>query len=128
MALTVSDGRMAPCFSGVELRVVGSQENSEAAKVVETRGWHPLVWGRELMRRDVSTLLCTGIDQVVWGGIRGHGIQVIPNAIGDAESVLAQWVAGGLVVPRTWPILPDMPGSGRGRGGGRGRRFRGGRR
>jgi hypothetical protein len=127
VALTTSHERMAPCFSGVELRVVGPQSDLETAKVVVTRAWHPLVWGRELMRRDVNTLLCAGIDQVVWAGIRGYGIQVIPNTLGDPAEVLNQWSAGRLAVPQTWPMLPGMPDPDRGKGGGRRRRFRGGR-
>ena len=128
VALTTSHGRMAPCFSGVDLRVIGAQSDLEAGEVVATRAWHPLVWGRELMRRDVNTLLCAGIDQVVWAGIRGYGIQVIPNAMGDPGQAWNQWLTGHLAVPQPRFVFPGMRGPGRGRGGGRGRRFRGGRR
>ena len=127
VALTTSHGRIAPCFSGVELRVVEAQSDLETAKVVVTRGWHPLAWGQELMRHDVNVLLCAGIDQVLWAGIRGYGIHVIPNAMGDPGEVLSQWSVGRLVAPQTWPMLPGMPGPGRGSGGGQRRRFRGGR-
>ena len=127
VALTTSHGRMAPCFPGVELRVVGPQSTPEEAEVTVTRAWHPLVWGRELMRRDVNTLLCAGIDQVVWAGIRGYGIQVIPNAMGDPGHVLKQWLTGHLAVPQPGSAFPEMRGPGRRRGGGCGRRFRGGR-
>jgi len=127
VALTTSHGRMAPCFSGVELRMIGPQSDLKAAEIVVTRAWHPLVWGRELMRRDVDTLLCGGIDQVVCSGIRGYGIEVISDAMGDPEQVLNQWLTGRLAVPQPCSVFPEMPGLGSGRCRGQGRRFRGGR-
>ena len=127
VALTISHGRMAPCFSGVELRVIESQGDPEQAEDIVTQAWHPLVWGRELMRRDVNTLLCAGIEQGVWAGIRGYGIEVIPNAMGNPGEVLNQWLNGRLVVPQTCTMASNVPDSSCGRGAGRGRRFRGGR-
>jgi len=125
VALTTSHGRMAPCFSGVELRVVGPGSDPQAAEIVATRVWHPLVWGRELMCRDVNTLLCAGIDQVVWAGIRGYGIEVIPNVMGDMQQVLRQWLNSRSVTPQKRPIPPHTRGFGLGQGDGGNRRFRG---
>lgn len=122
VALAISHGRMAPCFAGVELRIVDGNGDLNAAGLVSTRGWHPLGWGRELMRRDVGLLLCTGIDQGTWGSIRGHGIQVIPNAMGDPGATLAAWRSGRLRPPPIWPAYPAGSGGGRRR-----KRFRGGR-
>ena len=135
-ALTISHGRMAPCFAGVEIWIVSNNIPEHAAghaildgaKIILTYGWHPLGWGRELMRCDVGLLLCSGIDQSTWSSVQGHGIQVIPNAIGDALSVLNAWRSGRLSPPRLWPAYPDgyagFPTGGCGRGRGM-RRFRG---
>ncbi len=136
-ALAVSHGRMAACFAGVDLRIVGDnaptqaggQADLDGAEVLSTHGWHPLAWGRELVRRDVGLLLCAAIDQSTWASVRGHGIQVIPNAMGEAGSVLADWRSGHLSPPRVWPAYASGFGFGRGRGFGRGLGlgFRGGR-
>jgi len=151
VALATSHGRMAPCFAGVELRIVaehtalqsrdggktGGQADLVDADVLSTHGWHPLAWGRELMRRDVGLLLCAGIDQGTWAAIQGHGIQVIPNAIGDTQAAFGAWHSGRLSLPRVWPSYPaGLAGFGAGGfdrlaaggfGPGRRRRFRGGR-
>lgn len=127
VALVTSHGRMAPCFGGVELRIVDNNGDLRDAHVLSTHGWHPLVWGRELMRRDVTLLLCAGIDQATWAAVRGHGIQVIPNAIGDPATVFGTWRNGGLNPPQLWPAYPAGFGRRGGSGSGRRRRFRGGR-
>lgn len=128
MALTTSHGRMAPCFAGVELRIIDDNADLHEAHILSTRRWHPLVWGRELMRRDVTLLMCAGVNQATWAALRGHGIQVIPNAIGDPGNVLATWRGGRLTPPALWPAYPVGSDRHRGFGGGRRRRFRGGKR
>ena len=136
-ALATSHGRMAPCFAGVELRIVrddtpglaDGQAGFEGAEVLSTQGWHPLGWGRELMRRDVGLLLCAGIDQGTWASIRGHGIEVIPNAMGEATTVLGAWRRGLLAPPQLWPAYPGGLDQSMVRGFGgsrRRRRFHGG--
>jgi hypothetical protein len=147
-ALVVSHGRMAPCFAGVDLQIVGDnvppqvsgqaapqasqaggQADLDGAEVLSTHGWHPLGWGRELMRHDVGLLLCAGIASGTWAAIQGHGIEVIPNAMGDADTVLAAWRGGHLTPPRLWPAYPSgfNPFAVRGFGGSQRGRFRGGR-
>jgi len=129
VGLATSQGRMAPCFAGVALRILEEDADLGDATVDSTQGWHPLLWGRELMRRDVGLLLCAGLDQGTWAAVQGHGIQVIPNAMGQADQVWAAWRSGALSVPPMWPAYPPAfggPGAGR-RGGGRRRRFHGGR-
>lgn len=138
-ALTINQGRMAPCFAGVELRIVeaipsATDDSALAlgnAQVVSTRGWHPLGWGRELVRHNVEVLLCAGIDQSTWASILGHGIRVVPTTLGAADKVLSAWRDGALTAPRIWPPIPKAckrlglerfgPGCGR-------RRFHGGTR
>ena len=134
VALTTSHGRMAPCFAGVELRVLSDEMNLAVAKVVLTCGWHPLGWGHELMQRDITLLLCAGIDRGTWSAVQGHGIQVIPNAIGEPEAVFSSWRSGQLCPPQVWPSYPAGVGAGGfdrrnagGFGSGQRRRFRGGR-
>ena len=70
---------------------------------VPTADWHPLSWGRELMKRDVARLVCSGIDRATWGAIRGHGIDVIPDAAGELQDVFSAWRAGLLKPPADWP-------------------------
>lgn len=121
--LVTQNHRMAPCYPGADLWVVGADSELDEARCVSTSGWHPLAWGRELLRLDVTELLCVGIDRFLWGALNGYGIRVVPNAIGTAQDVLELWRRGELQVPAMW-----VPGSGRRqRGRGRGRRHRGGR-
>lgn len=130
-ALATSHGRMAPCFAGVVLWIVQEdvQTACERDEVLSTHGWHPLAWGRELMRHEVGLLLCSGIDQSTWASVQGHGIQVIPNTMGATGSVLAAWRSGHLSPPKLWPAyLNDLGCNASGFGGGcRRRRFRSGR-
>jgi predicted Fe-Mo cluster-binding NifX family protein len=76
------------------------------------------------MRRDVTILLCAGVDQFLWGVLQGHGIEVVPDAIGSADDVIEQWRSGKLTVPQMWPRqMNDGCGKGlrrrKGRRGGR---------
>ena len=121
IALTTSHDRMAPCFAGVDLSIVDEQTPLGGARRLSTHGWHPLAWGRELMKNDVAVLLCAGIDLATWGGLCGHGIQVVPTAMGSPENVLAAWREKQLRPTPVWPAYAAPPR------GGRRRRFRGGR-
>jgi hypothetical protein len=153
VALATSHGRMAPCLAGVDLLVIdqaladqsgavgimrgGARDSSgngrdakaalESGQVFSTHGWHSLAWGRELMLRDVTLLLCAGVDHWTWAAIRGHGIRVIPNAFGETDVVVSAWRNGQLSSHRVWPAYPvgfvGVGGFGARRG-----RFRGGRR
>jgi len=125
VALTTRDGRMVPCFSGVELVVVSSAGGLDSCAPIPTMDWPPLGWGRELADREVGVLICSGMYPFLWGVLRGHGIDVVPNAVGKAEAVLVDWCSGALAVPPVWPCYPELHVGGRGR---RGRRYRGGRR
>ena len=124
VALTTSHGRLAPCFPGAALHVVAPNREWSDSSVVSTDGWDPLVWGRELLRRDVSVLLCSGMFPFLWGVLQGYGIRVVPNASGSAADVLQAWRSGDLTVPEAWPCEPGVRCC-RGRWGRR--RFRGGR-
>ena len=123
VGLAVSSGRVAPCLPGAELWVVSLGGNREERKTVTTVGWHPLAWPRELMMSNVDTLLCSGIDQFLWGALHGYGIEVVPEAVGHAEEVLEQWRCGRLAAPRVWP--PSLRFADHCRGGRR-QRFRNG--
>jgi hypothetical protein len=139
VALAISHGRVAPCFAGVPLCVVDDDASTKGdaradlrdAEAVATEGWHPLAWGRELMRRDVGLLLCAGIAPGTWAATQGHGIKVIPDAMGEADAVLAAWRSGHLTPPQMWPVTPNggdaLAMRGSAGGGRRRRRFHGGR-
>ena len=45
VALATSQGRMVPCFAGVELWIVKENADVNKAEVFSTHGWHPLAWG-----------------------------------------------------------------------------------
>lgn len=126
LALATSHDRMAPCFAGVELWILDENAELNQALRLSTHGWHPLAWGRELMRRDVGLLVCAGVNLQTWAGIQGHGIDVIPDAIGDPGTVLEAWRNRQLQPPPTWPACGGAPRRA-GRRGGRQHRFRGGR-
>jgi len=112
---------MAPCFSGVELRVLESDQGLNQGETVETIGWTPYVWAEQLAGRHVGVLVCSGVDAVLWGELQKHGIQVVPNAVGDPEAVLRDWRGGQLPVPDRWPCYPPIHVGGRTQ---RGPRFR----
>ena len=123
VVLTTKNGRIAPCFTGVELWIIGPGQSAGECRVIYTAGRDPVLWARDLVRADVSTLLCTGIDMFVSGSIRGNGIQVITEAIGTVDEVLNRWRAGEL---KTQPIYPQRDRRYRGPQVGRNTRFRGG--
>ena len=132
IGLTVSSGRMAPCFSGVSLWITDPSVSIDQKQITDTGTWQTLDWGQELMRHNVRTLLCAGIDQFLWGALQGHGIKVVPDTIGSPEKVIEQWQKGDLSVPQIWP--PERHnGCGRrfrrrnGGGWGKGKRARGGK-
>ena len=137
-AFVMTNGRMAPCFAGVEVRLVEKKTGMEGeassglkeAEILSTKTWHPLQWGRELALHGVNVLLCAGIMPGTWAAVCGNGIEVIPNAMGAAENVLALWCGGKVTPPQTWPAYPPGAapfmkyGAGIGR---RRRRLRGGK-
>ena len=98
---------MCPCFSGVDLWILDQGEDMGRHQLVTTAVWAPLAWGRQLMRRDVVILFCAGIDQFLYGALRGCGIGVVPNAAGTPSEVLKKWQRGELRVPSTWPPHPS---------------------
>lgn len=88
---------MAPCFPGAELWVVEADGDVGVHHTVETDGWSVGSWTNELMRRDVTVLLCSGIDRFLWGALNGYGITVVADALGEPFEVLKRWREGGLV-------------------------------
>jgi predicted Fe-Mo cluster-binding NifX family protein len=103
IGLTVVSGRVSPCFRGVNLWILGDHAGLERKCVAETQDWGDLAWGQELMKRDVSVLICAGLNQFLWGALKGHGIDVVPNAVGEPDEVLGQWQRGALPSPSVWP-------------------------
>ena len=103
IAMTTENGRVAPCFAGVELWIVEPNQGVGVHRIIHTAGRDPSHWARELVRQDVGVLLCAGIDIFVWGGLLGNGVEVVPDAIGTADDVLARWRAGLLITPPIWP-------------------------
>ncbi len=122
IGLTISRGRVSPCFSGVSLFVLGPELGMQRQED-DTGDWHALDWACELAHRNVRVLLCAGIDRFLWGALQGNGIEVVPDATGPMDEVVAQWREGKLVVPQMWP--PQRCGGGqRGSRGRKGRRGR----
>jgi hypothetical protein len=97
IGLITSDGRMAPCFPGTELWILNDHEDIGEHRVVSTIGWKSLAWGSQLMRRNVTVLLCSGVDRFLCGALQGYGIRVVPNAKGSPVEVIMQWRNGGKV-------------------------------
>ncbi len=108
IGLTVSHGRISPCFPGVDLWILEAGKDIEQKQVIDTQNWHVLAWGQELMRRNVNVLLCSGVNRFLWGSLQGYGIEVIPNAVGLTNEVIKQWHNGTLTVPKIWP--PQLRG------------------
>jgi predicted Fe-Mo cluster-binding NifX family protein len=122
IGLTVLNGMMAPCFSGVDIWVA-THEIREDISVIKTNNWPLYSWTHELSKRDVNILLCSGIDQFLWGALNGYGIRVIANIAGNPEIVTEKWRSGTLQLPNA----QNYNYLGRGRGNGRMMRFRQGR-
>lgn len=121
VAATSLDGRVAPCFAGVQLIVEEQQGVGPGQReVVSTCGWPLAAWGHELLRRDVAVLLCSGVDRFLYGALQGYGIEVVSNVLGPLDAALEQWRRGTLRMKSVYPDAP--PGGRRAR-----RRFRGGR-
>ncbi|TFH15420.1 MAG: hypothetical protein E4H02_07920 [Lentisphaerales bacterium] len=74
---------------------------------MNTQNWRALGWGQELMQRDVSVLLCAGVDRFSCGALQGYGIEVFPNAVGSPDEALKQWRNGELTVPQMWSSRPQ---------------------
>ncbi len=124
VAVTVENGRVAPCFAGVELWIIGPQQNPAGRLTIPTAGREPLFWVRDLARHDVDTLLCAGIDVFAWGAFRGNGIRVVPEAVGSVQEVLDRWRAGRLKAASTWPPVLKGRLESRGHRARRRRRYR----
>ena len=90
----VNINRMAPCFTGNELFVYDDSIDSSEHEVVDTAGWELRDWVTELLKRDVDQLLCSSIDQFLYGALLGNGIIVIPNVIGAIDEVKDKWQKG----------------------------------
>jgi hypothetical protein len=91
VAATCADGRMASCLVGVQIIVEHPGEADQGRReTVSTAGWHLATWGHELLRRDVSVLLCSGIDQFLHGALHGYGIRVVPNVVGPVDTAIEQ--------------------------------------
>lgn len=127
VCLVKSNGRMAPCFPGVEMEIFDAPGTGKYHETISTQGWDMLSWGRELFRRDVTALLCGGIDMFLRGSLNGYGIDVFPGITGNAEKVMKEWQSGKSIAPPSWPAPGTAGPAGAMRGGGRRRRFRGGR-
>ena len=97
IAATCADGRIAPCFAGVDL-VVEPEDDARGSgrEVASTAGWHLAAWGHELCRRDVRALLCSGIDRFLAGILQGYGIAVVMDVTGPVDEALAHWRSGAL--------------------------------
>ena len=123
IGLVINHSRMGVCFAGAELRILADDTVFEKAAVVHTYGWEPLEWGRRLAEQNVELLLCAGIDLSTWAAVRGNGICVIPNLMGDARTVFETWRKGELENIKAWPPYPHFAA-----GAGRRRRLRRGHR
>ena len=93
-AFVVNNNRMASCFAGNELWIYYNLADSDKYDVVDTGGWEMRDWITELYKRDVGWLLCAGIDRFLYGSLRGNGIILIPNVIGEVDEVKNKWRQG----------------------------------
>ena len=109
IGLTVRGERMAPCFPGTDLWVLPLDAEIAQKQIIHTMGWHPLAWGRELMQRDITVLLCAGMDQFLRGALQGYGIDVTTHVRGTPDEILTAWKNGD----RTGPTM-ETPFIGRG--------------
>lgn len=96
---------MAPIFPGIVLQLREEKDIHQVRESIHTDTWRQLSWGTQLMTRNINLLICAGIDQFLWGALRGTGIDVIPNATGTVNRAIGLWRVGLLRPPATWP--PD---------------------
>lgn len=103
LALVTDEGRITPVFEGSQIMLVDVSKGVFECQVINTDSWKSLSWGKHLMQYDVETLLCSGIEQFEFGMIKGHGIAIIPDAMGNVLEVLEYWRRGILKKPHLWP-------------------------
>jgi hypothetical protein len=99
LAFSTDNNKLAPLLPGVTLLLVKSGSINLFWQQVKTIGWQPILWGKQLMYYDVDMLFCAGIDQFIYGAIRGFGIYVVPNCTGTSEEVFKKWQSGSIKTP-----------------------------
>ncbi len=103
LAITVDQGRITSLYLGVHIMLVVIKNQTYECRIVNTDNWSKLSWGKKLLYYDVDLLICSGIEQFLYGVIKGYGINVIPYAIGSVLEVLEHWREGELQPPGLWP-------------------------
>jgi predicted Fe-Mo cluster-binding NifX family protein len=95
LAIPVWQGRISPVFDVAgQLLLVELANGREVARdeqmVDETTADER---ARKLAELGVETLICAGISQSLQTGLADHGIRVVARICGDAEEVLAAFLA-----------------------------------
>ena len=98
VAIPLFGSRISPRFDFCQEMLIVTIEN---ARVVERRtvsisSLNPQQRIAELCNRNVKTLICGGINGLIYSHLRGNGISVIYDVAGEAEEALNQYLAGRL--------------------------------
>jgi predicted Fe-Mo cluster-binding NifX family protein len=101
VAITAWDGRIAPVFDVTrQATVLAFADGKESAPRQElTLSANPVAKAAQLAEAAAETVLCGAISQPVAALLAARGIKVIPFLAGDAEKVLAAFLAGKLPAP-----------------------------
>ena len=103
VAIPLFGSRISPRFDFCQEILIVTIEESKIVerKTVSISSLTPLQRIAEICSRDVKTVICGGINGLVYSHLRNNGISVIYDVAGEAEEALNRYLAGRLQ-PRTF--------------------------
>jgi predicted Fe-Mo cluster-binding NifX family protein len=119
IAVTVWNGRVSPVFDTArEMLLVDLSDGTETARhLAALGGVCPAERTARLRELGVSTVICGAVSRPMAAWCATEGIRLVPFTAGDADEVIAAWIAG--LLPDDGFRMPGCHGQGRGRGCGR---------
>ena len=129
LALATWNGWMAPVFDvSRQVLILDISDGKATARRQEVLpGTDPATQAERLAGLEPQTLLCGAISKPLADRLAVKGVQVIPFIAGEADQVLAAYLAGTLAGP-AWSMPGCCGRRGQFRGGARGRGCRRGQR
>ena len=98
VAIPIAEGRMSPVLdTAARLLVVTRQQGKEPNRREYVVGPQPLdTMAPSIAELKVDVLLCAALSEPLRRALEAHGVRVHRHLCGDAETVLASFLAGQL--------------------------------